>query len=347
VNFDPSFGVGTPMPCANVHLMLAGRVLEAWERTPSASPIPVAEAPVRAAFLSGALAPDAGFVPGVGRQMSELAHYVLPGDLCRRLLALASTDEERAFALGWATHVLADVELHPLVGRAVGERLFGDRDRRVNTADDVGTHVSIEVGLDVAVMDAEGAALPVAPSRAWIDGSSARYLARSLEATYELPWQPARLLRDQQRAAWQLRYWPTALGLVRRSGEGGLVARLLGMASSAAPPKSAPRGFFAPESPAPWLVDEVMERGAGFADRFQVGLEDGMESLGNRNLETGAENPRGSGHPATDRAWEGLLSARGQGGLVEDRSGPRDSPDGTGSREGDGKRVTERATERR
>jgi hypothetical protein len=219
----------------------------------------------------------------------------------------------------------------------VGERLFGDRDLRVDAAEDVATHVSIEVGLDVAVMDAEGAALPRAPARAWIDLSAARYLARSLESTYELPWQPARLLRDQHRAGWQIRYWPTALGLVRRSGEGGLVARLLGLASSAAPPKSAPRGFFAPETPARWLVDEVMERGAGFADRFQTGLEDGMASLGNRNLETGAENPLGSGHPATDRAWEGLLSARGQGGLVEDRSGTRDSSSGTGSR-----KVTER-----
>jgi len=319
------------MPCANVHLMLAGRVLEAWQRSPSASPIPVAEAPVRAAFLSGALAPDAGFVPGTQRQMSELAHYVLPGDLARRLLSLASSDEERAFALGWATHVLADVELHPLVGCAVGERLFGDRGRRVNTADDVGTHVSIEVGLDVAVMDAEGAALPVAPSRAWIDPSSVRYLARSLELTYELPWHSARLLRDQRRAGWQLRYWSAALGVVRRSGEGGAISRLLGMASSAAPPKSAPRGFLAPEAPAPWLVDDVMERAAGFADRFQAGLEDRLESLGNRNLETGAENPRGSGHPATDRAWEGLLSARGQGGLVEERSGSRHSPDGKAS----------------
>lgn len=319
------------MPCANVHLMLAGRVLEAWERTPSSSPVPVTAAPVRAAFLSGALAPDAGFVPGTRRQMSELAHYVLPGDLARRLLALASSDEERAFALGWATHVLADVELHPLVGCAVGERLFGDRDRRVNTADDVGTHVSIEVGLDVAVMDAEGSALPRAPARAWIDASSAQYLARSLESTYELPWHSARLLRDQQRAAWQMRCWPTALGLVRPAGQGGIAARLLGMASSSAPPGSAARGFLAPEPPATWLLDGVMERAAGFAGRFQSGLEDGLASLGNRNLETGAENPLGSGHPATDRAWEGLLSARGKGGLVEDRPRTRDSPDETAS----------------
>jgi hypothetical protein len=294
--------------------MLAGRVLEAWERAPSTSPIPIGEPAVRAAFLTGALAPDAGFVPGTKRRMSEFAHYVAPGDLTRALLAEAATPEERAFALGWATHVLGDVELHPLVGRAVGEHLFGDRSVRVNAADDVATHVSLEVGLDLAVGEAEGAALPEAPARTWVTAPSARYLARALELTYEVGWQPRLLLRDQVRSGRMMRWWPTALGLVKRANDGGVVARLLGCARALAPEGSAHRGFFRPGRPVGWLLDEVQERAAGFADRFQRGMDDGMAMLGNRNLETGEENPPGSGHPATDRAWADLEAARGSGG---------------------------------
>jgi len=320
------------MPCANVHLMLAGRVLEGWERAPSTAPVPVRDPEVRAAFLSGALAPDAGFVPGTRRRMSEFAHYLSPGDLTRSLLAEATSDGERAFALGWASHVLGDVELHPLVGRAVGERLFGDRGVRVNTADDVTTHVSIEVGLDLAVADAAGAALPAPPERAWVDPPAARFLARSLERTYGVAWSPALLLRDQLRSGAMMRNWPRALSLVRRADEGGVVARLLGLARAVAPEGSAHRGFFRPETPARWLVEEVQERAAGFAARFQQGVEDNMATLGNRNLETGEENPPGSGHPATDRAWADLEAARGQGGPGEGKgvvargSGERDSP---------------------
>jgi len=311
------------MPCANVHLMLAGRVLEGWERAPSTAPVPVRDPEVRAAFLSGALAPDAGFVPGTRRRMSEFAHYLSPGDLTRSLLAEATSDGERAFALGWASHVLGDVELHPLVGRAVGERLFGDRGVRVNTADDVTTHVSIEVGLDLAVGEAEGAALPKAPERSWVTAPSARYLARALERTYQVAWTPSLLLRDQVRSGTMMRWWPSALSLVQRTGDGGVVARLLGCARALAPEGSAHRGFFRPERPAGWLVEAVQERAAGFADRFQQGVEDGMALLGNRNLETGEENPAGTGHPATDRAWADLEGARRR---QQPRPGPRPGP---------------------
>jgi hypothetical protein len=319
----PGGAVGVPftMPCASVHLLLAGRVLDEWTRAPSTAPLPTGSGEFRRAFLSGALAPDAGFVPGTDRALSELAHYVRPGDLARAILGHAQTLEERAFALGWATHVLADVELHPLVGRAVGDRLFGDRERRVNTADDEATHVSLEVGLDLQVLDAEGPNLPEAPAVGWVQGAGeARLLLAALGSTYGLSWRPAPVVADQRRSAWMMRLWPRALRVVAHGGDGapgggrgseGALSRLLSLARGRATPKTAARGFLAPERPPAWVMESFWKGAEGFPVRFQEAVESGLATLGNRNLETGVEQPRGSGHPATDRAWARLGPVRG------------------------------------
>jgi hypothetical protein len=314
------------MPCANVHLMLAGRVLDRWTAAPSTAPVPHRDPEVRAAFLAGALAPDAGFVPGTDRTVSELAHYVRPGDLTRNLLEVAAGPVEQAFALGWATHVMGDVALHPLVGRAVGERLFGDRDRRVNTADDEETHVSIEVGLDLAVGDAEGPGLPAPPDRRWDAGAGTGHLVRALEATYGGSWSRTRLHRDQAQGAFFMRRWGLTLAVVRKGWPGrpeeepahleaasggaqapaaapGALARLLRLGRRLVPEASAPRGLLAPSTPPTWLVHQVLEEAETFAARFEEAAHHGLLILGNRSLETGEEQPRGSGHPATDRAW--------------------------------------------
>ncbi len=303
------------MPCASVHLMLAGRVLRAWEAAPSASPIPVGDPEHRVAFLGGALAPDAGFVPGTERRMSELAHYVSPGDLSRSLLARARTGPETAFALGWATHVMGDVELHPVVGRSVGEFLHGDRELRMNAADDVTTHVSLEVGLDLEVVEAEGRALPAVPGPDWwAEPAGGDFLLGALEATYGVRWPRGPLLRDLRRSAGMMRRWPTTLAVVARSGDGGVASRLLGMARARASQGSALRGLLGPRRPPRWVTDQVMACAAGFASRFQEAVEGGLAALGNRNLETGIETPPGSGHPATDAAWAALERVRTGGG---------------------------------
>ncbi len=306
------------MPCASVHLLLAGRVLDAWTRAPSTAPFRVGTSEIRRAFLSGALAPDAGFVPGTDRGLSELAHYVRPGDLARAILGHARTQEERAFALGWATHVLADVELHPLVGRAVGERRFGDRNHRVNTADDEATHMSLEVGLDLCVLHAEGSRLPEAPAGGWVQGAGeARLLLAALQTTYGLSWRPEPVVADQRRSSWMMRLWPRALRVVAHGGSGaagwgttgeghGLLAHLLELVRARSAPGTAARGFLAPECPPPWVLERFWAGVEGFSARFQEAVESGLATLGNRNLETGVEQPRGSGHPATDRAWARL-----------------------------------------
>jgi hypothetical protein len=303
------------MPCASVHLMLAGRVMRAWEASPSTAPIALRDPEHRAAFLGGALAPDAGFTPTTDRRISEFAHYVRPGDLSRTLLARARTGAEAAFAWGWATHVLGDVELHPVVGRAVGEVLHGDRDLRMNAADDVETHVSVEVGLDLQVLEAEGRALPSSPGRAWSGtGEGGRFLVGALEAGYGVPWERRSVLRDQRRAAWMMSSWPRALSVVARSGDGSALGRLVGFSRIRAAHGTPLKGLLGPRRPPPWVLDQVMERAEGFAVRFQAVAESGLAALGNRNLETGDETLPGQGHPATDAAWSALERAREEAG---------------------------------
>jgi hypothetical protein len=303
------------MPCASVHLMLAGRVLRAWEQSPSTAPVSLRDPEHRAAFLGGALAPDAGFTPTTDRRFSEFSHYVAPGDLSRALLERARTEAEAAFAWGWATHVLGDVELHPVVGRAVGEFLHGDPEFRVNASEDVETHVSLEVGLDLQVLEAEGPALPVAPVRAWSGaGEGGRFLVGALEATYGVPWGPGGVLRDQRRSAWMMRSWPGALSLVSRSGDGSALGRLLGFSWHRAAAGTPLRGLLGPRRPPPWVLDQVMESAEGFAARFQAVAESGLVALGNRNLETGDETLPGQGHPATDAAWKALERAKEEAG---------------------------------
>ena len=206
-------------------MAVAGRVLRQWKATPGRAPIQVERPAVRDGFLHGALAPDMGFVPGNRRLVSEAAHYLRPGDLTRALLAAAGSDEEEAFAWGWASHLLADVEIHPLVGRAVGERLYGDRHRRMDALADVATHVSLEVGLDMAVLRREGTGLPAPPARPFFPHHGRiRCLTRALEETYDVQWDGHLLARHHVQAVRLTRWWPRALRLLPLSPPGGLGA---------------------------------------------------------------------------------------------------------------------------
>ncbi len=203
-------------------MAVAARVLRQWKASPGRAPIPVERPAVRDAFLHGALAPDMGFVPGNRRLVSEAAHYLLPGDLTRALLAAAGSDEEEAFAWGWASHLLADVEIHPVVGRAVGERLYGDRGRRMDALADVATHVSLEVGLDIAVLRREGAELPAPPARPFFPHHGRiRFLTRALEETYGVRWDGHLLAKHHVQAVRLTRWWPRALRLLPLSPPGG------------------------------------------------------------------------------------------------------------------------------
>ena len=255
------------MPCATIHLLLADRVLDNWRRDPASAPLDVAQPEIKSAFIHGALAPDMGFIPGVDRFISQLAHYVRPAALARALKDLAQTSADEAFAWGWATHILGDVEIHPMIGRAVGERLYGDKRRRIDAEEDVATHVSTEVGLDIAFFSRHrGVSRP--PGRPHFDPNRIGHLTDALAQAYGVEWVRSKLLRSHRRAVRLSRFWPLGLQCIARgrptfspkahTGSGGwlptaslnTIARFTGERTPA-------RGFFAADPPPGWLVREV------------------------------------------------------------------------------------------
>lgn len=126
------------------HLLLA-RQLE-----PLAGIGPGSPEGLRQALYAGALAPDAGYYPGADQELADAAHHLEPGGFARALWELAQTPEERAFALGWLSHLALDLAGHgglvnPIVGAAF-------------SADPL-NHKRVEWGLDCRVL--------ARPDQAW------------------------------------------------------------------------------------------------------------------------------------------------------------------------------------
>ncbi|MEX2531300.1 MAG: zinc dependent phospholipase C family protein [Gemmatimonadota bacterium] len=288
------------MPCATVHMLLAREVMTGWNDDPRAAPVRLDTPQMRGAFLHGAMAPDMGFVPGTERLFSEAVHYLRPADLTRELLARARSKEEEAFGWGWATHVVGDVRIHPLVGRAVGERLFGDRELRVDATFDEETHVSLEVGLDIALLRGERNVPPPATGVFLRNPGGASPLREALTATYGVEWDEQRIVEDHGRAARMTRWWPRALALLPLrppAGEPRIVSKALQRGLRRG---TAMRGFFAPETPQGWFLEAVQREIAEFRERFQSLVRSGLLEMENLNLETGEPTGAGRGHPATD-----------------------------------------------
>lgn len=321
------------MPCATIHMLTAGRVLEHWEAKPGRAPFPVTEPALRRAFLLGSMGPDMGFVPGVDRLLSELSHYVRTADLTRTLLREARDAEQEAFAWGWAAHHQTDVEIHPMVGRACGEYLHGDRDLRLNSSDDLYTHVAMEVGLDL-VFFGKSPSIPRPPRVSPFRGDRLDFLRRALESTYRIRWNASALQRSHRAATRRTARWPGALRLLA-AGRGfaplperGSVPRpvrraagwLLDLAHHLADPDGAPAGFLAPLRPPDWIVREVDEAARRFPERFQAEVEAGLEGLENRNLETGLEEGAPVEHPDSAATRRRLTALQNGGSGPEPRA---------------------------
>ena len=312
------------MPCVMVHMLVAREVAEAWKQTPSEAPVDLRTRSALHAFYHGALAPDMGFAPGSDRFVSDLAHHLATGDLARALLARSRDEVERAFAYGWLTHVVSDAELHPLVGRAMGERVLGDRDVRMNTHDDLEAHVSIEVGLD-AVLQERVPSVPNPPYRA-LEPRRLQPLSDALEETFGLRWPVPELHATHLRTARLFALWPLGLRLLSRgmSGDGeraGAVARgvrrgltFLAARSGAG---AAVTGYLRASTPRSWLFETVAERVRALPKRFRGVLGEGVRALGNPSLETGGPAGPGQGHPVADRVAAKLASRQRAKGTRE------------------------------
>ena len=304
------------MPCATVHLIVARDALRAWE-TGRPGPFEV-NTRTRDAFLHGAMGPDIGFIPGVDRFVSELAHYHRPADLTRAILEGAKTEVQAAFAWGWASHVLGDVRLHPLIGRAVGARLHGDPERRMNAAEDVATHVAIEVGVDIR-LSLEEAGVPLPPRQPLLTDATSPWIADALHTTYALRWSPERLRTDHRTAVARTARWPRALRALSRGASGwdrGIHPRrwipraAVATLRVASTPGTALHGFARPVIPEPDLVRAFQDGMRSVTDEFLGLTETGLAGLENRNLESGElHEPSADPHPAAVSVRE-ALSAR-------------------------------------
>lgn len=334
------------MPCATVHMLVAREALARWTESPHPD-FAIGES-TRAAFLHGSMAPDVGFIPGVDRFVSELAHYHRPADLCRALMDRAHTQEAKAFVWGWIAHVLCDVALHPMVGRAVGELVQGDRSLRMDAEDNLLAHVATEVGLDVALIERH-ADLPCPPPDPYFSSQTVGMLAEALEDVYGFGWDSGQLLRDHRVAVARTRRWPLLLRTVRSltrawrsTFAAPLAVLILAPLRWGSPADSAFRGVLEARRPAPWLVDSVEHGAANIARSLDRLAHGGLQGLENRNLETGQlqtdDDPHGGAVAVRARISELRGSeVRGSKSLLSTTGGDHDgTPVVTGSEAGSG-----------
>lgn len=123
-------------------------------------------------FLEGSLAPDMGVFPGCRAEISELSHYQRTGELTQLLIKRAESDAERAFAVGWLSHYLADIALHPLINAAVGKFVNGANAAPLPWSGAPDIHLRIELGFDGAFALRQPSSLPrhtttQLPERLW------------------------------------------------------------------------------------------------------------------------------------------------------------------------------------
>jgi hypothetical protein len=167
------------MPGIIIHTLLGSRLLDRWTQRPAEAPFSPGDPEHRNTFLSGCSGPDMGMYPGGKWLFSNLAHYVHSGELTRNLVREARNDVERAFGWGWATHVLADALIHPLINLAAGE-VRGCAP--LTYYDDPSLHLAVEYGADGSHFS-HWQKLGLGPFP-YLPRSMAGYVSRAFQATY-------------------------------------------------------------------------------------------------------------------------------------------------------------------
>jgi hypothetical protein len=307
------------MPNIGVHLLVAGRALQHWRAHPGIAPFDARDAQLAGAFLHGSLLPDAGYFPRGDRLFSELAHVWRTGDLARAMLGSATSSVQRAHAIGWLGHVLADLAVHPLINVAHGEWLHGERERPISSSEDEAGHMRLEFGLDSAVFvrypEIGAVRLPAAPPR-----SELEHVARAFRQVFD--WAPTerRVGTAQRSCGWMVR-----LTLLAHPGASSarrpLQILLHDLARRVAPPvrwspvwwnqSSAVQAVLSPREPPDWLLHEIatlLHRLPAWLDRL---LADNLAGLGNHDLVTGAVHDLAPGPRALSalRALEARIAA--------------------------------------
>lgn len=244
----------------------------------------------RNAFLHGALAPDAGFFPGGDARLSLLVHHSRTADMCRALLRLAERLEQRAFAFGWLTHVLADALMHPVINSWCRAELGA----QVEPADLTRLHIQLELGIDVlhvAAVHRQG----VPRFRSMLTDASVGFLQQAYQQTYGLKPSPAALIfahRNVERLSRQLLELEVVLAGASRDSMAGMPHKLLlralrTVAAVSNGPRSLVTAFLAPVFPNLDLALVLKQRLDVFDRWFVDCVADDLQMLPNLDLDTG------------------------------------------------------------
>lgn len=305
------------MPGVTLHFVLARRALDVWERESTAAPFDTRDPALVHAFRHGALGPDLGYFPGGDRFLSELSHFVRPGALARALVRSATTPEQHAFAWGWVTHVLGDVTIHPLIGRAVGSVQHGSFDHFVDGATDLPTHVRVELGLDCWY----GRRYPDIRRRRLkpvFDRTTIGWLHGAYVRTYGVDLPREWFHRSHRLTGRGATHALATLGIVGALMGGneaalGLprVRRLLRAAYRSPRFHGVSLAYLNPIEPSRWLREQAEAALPVFADRFRRLVRYGVEHLEDRNLDTGLLCEASGDHPGTEQAVRRLTSMGG------------------------------------
>ena len=310
------------MPGVTLHLVLVHRVLEHWMDAPGDAPFDPHTPVFTNAFYQGAFGPDLGYFPGGTRLLSELSHLVGSGDLTRTLVWGARTPLERAFSWGWATHVLADRCIHPLIGRAVGELVYGNRSVLADAAQHQIPHIQVETGLD-AFYSHLFPDLRKRKMTSVFDGDSIRFLTEAYRKVYSLRLDPSVFLASHLATARMSvqglitigalstalihKPVPPAVAGTRWFLQGALALMKAGLARD-----SLLKALLNPIPPTEWLLEKVERRVGRFADRFLRLYRSNLRDLPNYNLDTGRVQDRPPTHPGTLWALKTLARKGGR-----------------------------------
>jgi hypothetical protein len=282
--------------------------LDLWKASGSDFPVSAIDPDERCAFLLGSIGPDLGYLPGADRLLADLAHCVRPADLARGLIASATSRVELAFAWGWATHVLVDIEIHPLINEAVGELLHGGRHPGVPYAEDPISHIRVETGLDAA-LPASGnwPRPPRTPAR--VAARAARQIVTAYRGTYG--FSPSLMRLNTVLRITQV-FTSLALlnGAVASGRSRGWLARGVFRGISVLSRRFQPGGrlaaFTNPLLPTPELIRRVERVIDDFPESFEPHYESRLAGLANFNLDTGMLEGDAPGYPLMRSAMQEL-----------------------------------------
>lgn len=309
------------MPGCAIHFQMALRVLDRWRNEPELAPFSLTDPATRNAFLVGCNAPDMGYFPGGDPLLTDFSHYIRSADLVRTLVHTAKSSSELAFAWGWATHILGDALMHPLVNEAAGELLTGTRQIR-SYADDPVAHVRVEMGADAYFhfLHAQEGTLATHPI---FDRRSIGYLCKAYGQVYGVRMDPGKMLVSHRAV---VRYTPWLLMVDRINGgtflnrSPGLTAMMFNwtlfplarLLTGLTREKGFAYALTHTVKPTDWFITAIENLLGQFAERFQLLVATNLEDLPQFNLDLGTVEGTPPTYPLAQKAVADLEALQNQ-----------------------------------